>query len=178
MTTTKTHVAKTVTGLAALSLALAPLHGRADETTQPDREKVAAQVRQTLKSEGKMSDEAIAAMGREIDKHSGDHGYGEAVSTAVHDAQARDCLRQCLAEAVHQVNHAMDRGRSPDEAARMVGKAVAGAKGTEAQRRDQVRHDMDVALRDRHQERMHDRTQDMAGGAGHGGGGMMQGGRH
>lgn len=165
---------KATVGLFALALA-AP--ARADEAAQPDRAQVASQVRQTLKAEGKMSDQAIAAMGKEIDKHSGDQGYGEAVSSAVHQAQAAGCLGTCLAEAVHQVNHAMDGGRPADDAARMVGQAVSGAKGTEAQRRDHLRHEMAAAMRDGQRDRMRDRAQDMSGGAGHGGS-MMHGDRH
>ncbi len=162
-------------GLAALSLALcAP--ARADDATQPDREQVAAQVRHTLKTQGHMADQDIAAMGKDIDQHSGDHGYGEAVSAAVHQAQASGCLGTCLAEAVHQVNRAMDQGKSAGEASRMVGRAVAQANGTETQRRDRVRKDMDAALHDQQRDRMHDRSQGMAAGAGPGGG--MHGGHH
>lgn len=163
---------KTSFGLAAISLALGALPARPDEAAQPDREQVAAQVRQTLKTEGKMSDQDIAAMRNDIDKHSGDHGFGEAVSTAVHQAQAAGCFGTCLAEAVHDVNRAMDRGHPADEAAKMVGKAVAGAKGTEAQRRNHIRRDMDLALGSQHRDRMHEQAQDT--GAGHGGG-MMRG---
>ena len=163
-------ISKTTLGLAALSLALC---ARGDDDTRTDRQKVAAQVRQTLK-QGGMSDRDIAAMDADIDRHSADHGFGEAVSAAVHQAQASGCPGTCLAEAVHDVNRAMDRGHPADEAARMVGKAVAAAKGTEAQRRDSVHRDMAAALRDRHRDRTHDRAQDMA--AGHGGG-MMHGDR-
>jgi hypothetical protein len=170
-------IMKTMTscfGLAALSLALAA-PALADDATQPDREQVAAQVRHTLKSQGHMTDQDIAAMGKDIDRHSGDHGYGEAVSAAVHQAQASGCLGTCLAEAVHQVNHAMDQGKSADQASTMVGHAVAQAKGTETQRRDRVRKDMNAALHDQQRDRMHDRSQEMAG-AGHGAG--MHGGHH
>ncbi|HEU4382212.1 MAG TPA: hypothetical protein VFR85_01815 [Anaeromyxobacteraceae bacterium] len=165
--------------LAAMSLSLAASPARSDDATQPDRQKVAAQVRQTLKSDGHMSDQDIAAMSHDIDRHSGDHGYGEAVSATVHQAQASGCLGTCLAEAVHQVNHAMDRGKSADQASKMVGRAVADAKGSETQRRDRVRKDVDAALHDHQRDRMHDRSQGMAGGAGHGGGmGGMHGGQH
>ncbi len=175
----KTTIVNATLGLAALSLLLAAPGARADEATKPDREKVAAQVRQTLKAEGHLSDEDVAAMGHDIDRHAGDHGYGEAVSNAVHQAQASGCLGTCLAEAVHQVNHAMDQGQSAAHASKMVGRAVADAKGTETQRRDRVRQDMDAALRDQQRDRMRDRSQGMAGGAGHGGGmGGMHGGQH
>ena len=175
VTTSCLETATSCLGLAALSLVLAAPTARADDATPPDRAQVAAQVRHTLKSEGHMSDQDVAAMGKDIDRHSGDHGYGEAVSAAVHQAQASGCLGTCLAEAVHQVNHAMDKGRSADDAQAMVGKSVAQAKGTETQRRDRVRKDMDAALHDQERDRMHDRSQDMAGGS-HGAG--MHGGHH
>lgn len=177
-TTMRTTILGATLGLAALSLSLPAGAARADEATPPDRQKVAAQVRQTLKSEGHLSDQDVAAMAKDIDRHAGDHGYGEAVSSAVHQAQASGCLGTCLAEAVHQVNHAMDQGRSAEQASRMVSRAVAEAKGSEAQRRDRVRHDMDAALRDHQRDRMHDRSQGMAGGTGHGGMGGMHGGQH
>lgn len=159
----------------ALGVALVARPVFADDATAPDREKTKEQVQQTLKSEGHMSDKAIAALGKDIDKNSGQHGYGEAVSDTVHRALASGCTGTCLAEAIHQVNHAMDQGHPADEAAEMVGKAMAGAKGTEAQRRDHVRRDMTVALRDRSRERMHDRASDMGGT--HGGASMHGGGK-
>lgn len=159
----------------ALGLALAARPVLADDATTPDREKTKEQVQQTLKGEGHMSDKAIAALSKDIDKHSGDHGFGEAVSDTVHRALASGCTGTCLAEAIHQVNHAMDQGHPADEAAEMVGKAIAGSKGTEAQRRDHVRHDMTVALRDHARDRMHDRAADMGGQGGHGGGSMHGG---
>lgn len=160
----------------ALGVALVARPVFADDATSPDRAKTKEQVQQTLKGEGHMSDQAIAALSKGIDKHAGDHGYGEAVSTTVHQALANGCTGTCLAEAIHQVNHALDQGHSAEEAAGMVGKAMAGAKGTEAQRRDHVRHDMTVALRDHARERTRDRSPDM-GGASHGGSSMHGGGR-
>ncbi len=145
-----------------------------DDTASPDREKTKQQVEQTLKDEGHLSAKAIAALSKDIDKNSGQHGFGEAISDTVHKALASGCKGTCLAEAIHQVNHAMDQGHPADEAAEMVGKAMAGAKGTETQRRSHVRHEMTVALRDNARDRMHDRASDMGGSHGsssmHGGG--------
>ncbi len=158
---------------AALGVALATGPARADDATHPDREKVKEQVRQTLKTDGHLSDKAVAALDQGIDRHTGDHGYGEAVSTTVHQALQSGCTGTCLAEAIHQVNHAMDQGRSAAEAGKMVDKAVADSKGSEAQRRDRVRRDMAMSLRDGARDRTHDRAADMGQG-GHGGG-MMGG---
>lgn len=154
----------------ALGVALVARPVLADDATSPDREKTKDQVQQTLKSEGHLSDKAIAALSKDVDKNSGQHGYGDAISDTVHKALASGCTGTCLAEAIHQVNHAMDQGHSADEAADMVGKAMAGAKGTEAQRRDHVRRDMAMALRDGARERMHDHAADMGGS--HGGSSM------
>jgi hypothetical protein len=173
----KTTITHTLVGVATLSLVLAARPGRADEA-QPDRAQVKAQVEQTLQAEGKMSPTAVAKMSGEIDRHTGDKGYGPAVSAAVQDALAKGCTGTCLAEAVHQVNHAMDRGRSAEEAQELVGKAVADASGTEAQRRDHVRRQVDTSLRGQSADRTHDRAGDMGHGAGHGGdmsGGMTHG---
>lgn len=159
----------------ALGVALVARPVFADDATSPDREKTKEQVQQTLKSEGHLSDKAIAALSKDVDKNSGQHGFGDAISDTVHKALANGCTGTCLAEAIHQVNHAMDQGHPADEAAEMVGKAMAGAKGTEAQRRDHVRRDMTMALRDSARERMHDRTGDM--GEGHGSSSMHGGGK-
>ncbi len=161
----------------AMGLALAARPALADDTASPDREKTGEQVRQTLTNEGHLSDKAIAALGKDIDKNSGAHGYGEAVSDTVHKALASGCTGTCLAEAIHQVNHAMDQGHPAGEAAEMVGKAMAGSKGTVAQRRDHVRHEMTVALRDHARERMHDRAADMGSQGGSHGAGSMHSGR-
>ncbi len=163
---------------AALGLALAAGPARADDATSPDRDKVKEQLHQTLKNDGHLSDKAVAALDKGIDKHAGDHGYGEAVSTTVHQALQNGCTGTCLAEAIHQVNHAMDQGRSAEESGKMVDKAVAGSKGTEMQRRDRVRRDMAMSLRDGARDRMHDRAADMGqGGRGGGMGGGMMGGK-
>ncbi len=159
----------------ALGVALVARPVFADDAASPDRAKTKEQVLQTLKSEGHLSDKAIAALSKDVDKNSGTHGYGDAISDTVHKALANGCTGTCLAEAIHQVNHAMDQGHSADEAADMVGKAVAGAKGTEAQRRDHVRRDMAVTLRDSARERMHERASDM--GESHGGSSMHGGGK-
>lgn len=159
----------------ALGVALVARPVFADDATSPDRERTKAQVEQTLKGEGHLSDKAIAALSKDVDKNSGQHGYGDAISDTVHKALASGCTGTCLAEAIHQVNHAMDQGHPADESAEMVGKAMAGAKGTEAQRRDHVRRDMTMALRDSARERMHDRAADMGGS--HGGSSMHGGGK-
>lgn len=154
MTTT---TLKAALGLAALSTALAAPPARADDASQPDRQKVAAQVRQTLKSEGRMSDKDVAAMGADIDRHAGDHGYGDAVSDTVHAMQAQGCYGTCLAAAIHKVNGAMDNGHPAAEAAKMASQGHAGPKGTAGER---SRGGADAQHR---RDRMHDRDQDRAG---------------
>lgn len=158
-----------------LGLALVAGPVLADDTAAPEQDATAAQVKQTLKTEGHMSDKAIAALQKDIDKNSGTHGFGDAISDTVHASLAAGCTGTCLAEAIHQVNNAVAKGLSPEDSSAMVGKAVAGAKGTETQRRDHVRHEMTVALRDGSHDRMRDRSSDMGGG--HGGSSMHGSGR-
>ena len=144
---------------ASLGLALAVPPAVAGDTSV-DRESVKAQVRHTLATEGQLPDDAMAALDKGIDRHAGDHGYGEAISTAVHDALARGCKGTCLADVIHQINGAMDKGSSAAEAAKEAGKAHAGTRDGSDARRDALR-------REQAQDRVRDRTQDRGAAGSH-----------
>jgi len=132
-----------------------------------DREAVKAQVHHTLTTEGKVPDDAMGPLEKGIDRHAGDHGYGEAISTAVHDAHARGCFGTCLADVIHETNGAMDKGASAADAARQARPAHAGSRDGSDTRRDALR-------REQAADRVHDRTQDRGAAGSH----AMGAGRH
>jgi len=153
---------------ASLGLALAVRPALADDTatsgaaagtTTRDRAQVGAHVRHMLTTEGQVSDQDVADVQDGIDHHAGDHGYGEAVSTLVHEQLALGCKGTCLADKIHAVNGAMDRGATASEAARAAARAHADARGADVRR--------DAARRDAARDRVRDRTQDRGAAGSH-----------
>lgn len=165
----KTHHA--VAAFLGLVLAIPP--AVADDASV-DREAVKAQVRHTLSTQGKLSDDEVNDLDKGIDRHAGDHGYGEAISTAVHDALARGCKGTCLADVIHQINGAMDKGATAAQAAREAAKDRAAARGGSDARRDAARERMQDQARDP----AHDRAMDRGAAGSPAGSRAMGAGRH
>jgi hypothetical protein len=165
-----------LTLVAALCVVLLPLHARGQDQTQ-EREQAGQRVRETLRTQGQLPEEAMEHLGEGIDRHAGEHGYGEAVTNVVRESLQVGCTGTCLAEAVRSVNGAMDRGATASEAGRQA--ASAARDRARAGRADAA--ERGTAERDRARERSHDRARDragaMGGGAAGGMGGGMRGGR-
>jgi hypothetical protein len=141
---------------ASLGLALAIPRTQAADTPV-DAESVKAKVHHLLTTEGQVSDNDMAGLEKGIDTHSGDHGFGEAISTAVHDALAKGCKGTCLAAVIHKINGAMDKGTPAAQAARDAGEAHADARAD--------------SLREQAQDRVRDRTQNQGAAGSHAMGG-------
>ncbi len=166
---------------ASLGLALGGPVLAADTTRAQDAEQVRAQVHHTITTQGGVSQQDANDVDSDVGSHAAHAGYGPMIKKAIQDALAESppCKGTCLADRIHAINHAMDQGKSPDQAARAASKA-AHATGTpsdpDARSQD---HRQDASHRNAASERSrdmaHDRDQDMAG---HGGGHGMGAGHH
>lgn len=95
-----------------------------------------AEVIEMLRSEGRVPEEALAAVAKQLEENGDAEGYGNAVSAAARQAIADGCTGTCLADAVRGVNGSQDKGRSPDQAAEARGsRATAETRRVEAQQR-------------------------------------------
>ncbi len=162
---------------ASLGLALAGpvLAADASGTTARDRDQLRSQVHRTLTTQGDVSEQDANDVDPGVSSHAAHAGYGPMIKKAIQDALAETppCKGTCLADRIHAINHAMDQGKTPDQAADAAKKG-AHATGTrsdpDARSAD---HRQDMAHRDAAADRVHDRTMDRgqagshAMGAGH-----------
>jgi len=141
---------------------------RAQQRTEArTAEQVRAQVMERLEKEGHVPEHALARVREGFDRHAEDRGYGEAIRTAVHDSLAAGCRGTCLADVIHEINGAMDRGASAAEAAARATRAGAARGDTDrTQLRDRARDHAADTQRD--MDRTRDRAQGRAGGHGPG----------
>ena len=164
---------------AALCLAVLPVRSLGEDRTQ-DREQARQRVHDTLRTQGQLSDEAMAHLAQGIDRHAGETGYGEAVSSMVRESLKAGCTGECLADAVRGMNGAMERGVAASEAGRQAASAARDRAGVGAGHGSAGERGM--AQRDPSREMSRDRARDRAGAMGGGTagamGGGMRGGRH
>jgi hypothetical protein len=162
---------------ASLALALAGPVRAADttSTSTQDREQLRAQVHHTVTTQGDVSEQDAKDVDAEVSSHAAHPGYGPDIKKAIHDALAETppCKGTCLADRIHAINHAMDQGKTPDEAVKQAKKTAHATGGSsDAQARSQD-HRRDMSRRDAAADRVHDRTMDRgqagshAMGAGH-----------
>ncbi len=160
---------------ASLGLALGGPVLAADTTRAQDAEQVRAQVHHTITTQGGVSQQDANDVDSDVGSHAAHAGYGPMIKKAIQDALAESppCKGTCLADRIHAINHAMDQGKTPDEAAKAA-KRTAHATGTpgDPQARS-VDHRHDTMHHDAATDREHDRTMDRgqagshAMGAGH-----------
>ncbi len=140
-----------------------------------DAEQIRAQVHHTVTTQGDVSERDAKDVDADVSQHASHAGYGPAIHKAIQDALAETppCKGTCLADRIHAINHAMDQGKTPDQAANAAKKAAHATGGsTDAQARSED-HRRDMAHRDAAADRVHDRTMDRgeagshAMGAGH-----------
>lgn len=134
------------TAMAAL-LAGAPLSQvRAQETTPSPtaRAQTRDEVRQILKTDGKMSEKDLKGVETDIDQFAAHGGHGAAVSQLVHAAQAETppCLGQCLADRLRALNGAMSAAN----------KAAAEAHRDRAQAREEQNENAHAKAREHERE--------------------------
>jgi hypothetical protein len=147
---------------ASLGLALAGPVLSAETTTSTstrDVERVRSQVHHAITTEGDVSDGDAKEVDSEVSTHAAHAGYGPAIRQAIHDALAETppCKGTCLADRIHAINHAMDQGKTPDEAARSARWAHATGTAGDPQVRS-ADHRRDMQHRDAAADRVHDRT--------------------
>jgi hypothetical protein len=122
--------------VAAMSLSLSAAPALADGSAPEDPALTRAQVIEMLRSEGRVPEEALAALAKQLEENGDVEGYGNAVSAAARQAIADGCTGTCLADVVRGVNGSLDKGRSPDQAAEARGsRATAEMRRSEAQQR-------------------------------------------
>jgi hypothetical protein len=161
---------------ASLALALAGPVRAADTASAPtqDRERLRAQVHHTITTQGDVSEQDAKDVDAEVSSHAAHPGYGPDIKKAIHDALAETppCKGTCLADRIHAINHAMDQGKTPDQAVKQAKKSHATGGSSDAQARSED-HRRDMSRRDAAADRVHDRTMDRgqagshAMGAGH-----------
>ncbi len=174
---------------ASLGLALARPALAADAASTPttratqdqDRDRVRAQVHHELTHTGEATEQEAAEVDADVNDHAGHGGYGPAIKKAIEEAHAAGCKGPCQVKLIHDINGAMDRGATPDAAARKATAAAAHASGSpsdpqagsEDHRQDAMHRD---GAADRSHDMAHDRAQDH--GQDHFGGHAMGAGRH
>ncbi|HEX9048991.1 MAG TPA: hypothetical protein VF841_00500 [Anaeromyxobacter sp.] len=157
--------------IAAAALALAGPVRAADTASTQDAEQVRSQVHHTITTQGGVSGQDANDVDAEVSQHAAHAGYGPAIHAAIQAALAETppCRGTCLVDRIHAINHAMDQGKTPADAAKT---AQASGKPSDPQARSE-QHRRDMQHRDAAAERVHDRTMDRgqagshAMGAGH-----------
>lgn len=162
---------------ASLGLALSGPALAADGASNStrDAEQLRAHVHHTITTQGDVSEQDAKDVDAEVGSHAAHAGYGPDIKKAIHDALAETppCKGTCLAERIHAINHAIDQGKTPDQAVKQARTAAHGAgRPSDAQVRSED-HRRDMAHRAAAADRVHDRTMDRgqagshAMGAGH-----------
>ncbi len=162
---------------ASLGLALTGPALAAGATSMParDAEQIRAQVHHTITTQGDVSEQDAKDVDAGVSSHAAHPGYGPDIKKAIQDALAETppCKGTCLAGRIHAINHAIDQGKSPDDAVKAAAKSAhTSGRPSDAQARSED-HRRDMAHRDAAADRVHDRTMDRgqagshAMGAGH-----------
>ncbi len=155
---------------ASLGLAFAGPVRAADTTTSTQEvERVRGQVHHAITTQGDVSEQDAKDVDSDVSSHAAHAGYGPAIKQAIQDALAETppCKGTCLADRIHAINHAMDQGKTPDEAAKAAGEtAHATGKPSDPQARS-ADHRRDMQHRDAAAERVRDRTMDRGQGGSH-----------
>jgi hypothetical protein len=152
-------------------------------TAEPDqlRTQDRDRIRDTLRTDGQLSTDELAAMDPELDRYLQRNGDAKRLQETVRTAAREGCTGACSGDVVREMNRVMARGYSDEDAASVVGAAVreqrragpepvagAGAQGTGAGgagavERERLRAHVDDELQLRERERDRERDGDGQG---------------